>query len=38
MAADKGRSSSWGLGEVLTTVHGTKLQSYETFHKASDWV
>jgi hypothetical protein len=34
--ADKGWSSSLGLGEVLTTPHRKKLPCYETFNKASD--
>jgi hypothetical protein len=34
--ADNGWSSSFGLGEVLTTPHHRNLPCYETFHKTSD--
>jgi len=34
--ADKGWSSSLGLGEVLTVPHRRNLPCYETFHKTSD--
>jgi hypothetical protein len=34
--AEKGWSSSWGLGEVLTTPHHKKLPCYEPLYKASD--
>ena len=35
MAADKGRSSSLELGEVLTVAHRATLQCYETLHRVS---
>jgi hypothetical protein len=34
--ANKGWSSSFGVGELLTTHHRINLRCYGTFHKASD--
>jgi len=34
--ADKGQSSSWGLGEVLITPHHKSVLCYDPLTKASD--